>query len=46
MVEEVEITISKSVIDYLDNLIRVLYKEAYFGFIDSAEQYVANLYVV
>jgi hypothetical protein len=29
---------------YLDDLIEILYKKEYFGFIESAEIYVANIY--
>ncbi len=29
---------------FLDDLIKILYKKEYFGFIESAEIYVANIY--
>ncbi len=28
----------------MDDLVRVLYKEEYFGFIDTAEEYVSKIY--
>lgn len=44
MVGEIKIIITPKVIDYLDDLVRVLYKEEYFGFIESAEGYVIKIY--
>ena len=38
-----KIIISDSVKYDLDNLIKLLYKEEYFGFLDSAEDYVNNI---
>lgn len=32
------------VISYLDNLVKILYKKEYFGFIESAEEYVSEIY--
>ncbi|MEN9909955.1 MAG: hypothetical protein RLZZ540_3114 [Bacteroidota bacterium] len=40
MVGKVKVIITPKVIGYLDDLVRVLYKEEYFGFIESAEAYV------
>ena len=44
MVGKVKVIIAPKVIDYLDDLVRVLYKEEYFGFIESAEGYVIKIY--
>ena len=33
-------------IDFLDDLVRVLYKKEYFGFIETAEEYVSKIYDV
>ncbi|MFA9186865.1 hypothetical protein AAGV33_04885 [Flavobacterium sp. FBOR7N2.3] len=44
MVGKVKVIITPKVIDYLDDLVRILYKEEYFGFIESAEDYVSNIY--
>jgi hypothetical protein len=44
MVGKVKVIITPKVIDYLDDLIRILYKEEYFGFIESAEDYVIKIY--
>ena len=44
MVGKVKVIITPKVIDYLDDLVRVLYKEEYFGFIESAEGYVIKIY--
>jgi hypothetical protein len=38
-----KIIISNSVKYDLDNLIKLLYQEEYFGFLDSAEDYVSNI---
>lgn len=38
-----KIVISNSIKNDLDNLIINLYKEEYFGFIESAEDYVSNI---
>ena len=44
MVGKIEIIISTPVIAYLNDLVLVLYKEEYFGFIESAEEYVSKIY--
>ena len=44
MVGEIEVVFTPQVIEYLDDLVRVLYKKEYFGFIESAEEYVSKIY--
>jgi hypothetical protein len=44
MVGKIEIIISPPVIAYLNDLVIVLYKKEYFGFIESAEDYVSKIY--
>lgn len=44
MVEKIEVIFIPEVIRYLDDLVLTLYKKEYFGFIESAEDYVSNLY--
>lgn len=44
MVRKIEVVFTSSVISYLDNLVLTLYKKEYFGFIESAEGYVDNIY--
>jgi hypothetical protein len=44
MVGKIKVIITPKVIDFLDDLVRVLYKKEYFGFIESAEDYVAKIY--
>ncbi|MCD0467939.1 hypothetical protein [Flavobacterium sp. ENC] len=44
MVGEIEVVFTSGVILYLDDLIITLYKKEYFGFIESAEEYVSNIY--
>jgi hypothetical protein len=44
MVGEIKLVYTPCVIDYLDDLVRVLYKNEYFGFIETAEEYVLNIY--
>ena len=44
MVGKIEIIFTPHVIDFLDNLVRVLYKKEYFGFIETAEKYVFKIY--
>lgn len=44
MVGKVKVIITPKVIDYLDDLVRILYKEEYFGFVESAEDYVSKIY--
>jgi hypothetical protein len=39
-VEEIKLIIDEDASLYLDELIEVLYKNDYFGYIESAEQYV------
>lgn len=42
--ERIEILVSPNVIDYLDELIQILYQNNYFGFRESAEKYVSAIY--
>ena len=44
MVGKIEVIFTSNVISYLDDLVRILYKKEYFGFIESAEDYVGNIY--
>ena len=44
MVRTVTIVYSDSFIDITDDLIRILYQQNYFGFIDEAEDYVDRIY--
>ncbi|KAF2335298.1 hypothetical protein [Flavobacterium ginsenosidimutans] len=44
MVGKIEVIFTSSVIQYLDDLVLVLYRKEYFGFIESAEEYVSNIY--
>jgi hypothetical protein len=38
------VVISDEALNYLDDLIEILYKKEYFGFIESAEMYVVDIY--
>ena len=44
MVGKINIIISHKVVDFLDDLSKVLYKKEYFGFIESADEYVLKIY--
>lgn len=44
MVGKIEVIFTPSVISYFDDLVIILYKKEYFGFIESAEEYVDNIY--
>lgn len=44
MVGKIEVVFTPSVISYLDDLVLILYKKEYFGFIESAEEYVDDIY--
>ncbi|MBW1657048.1 hypothetical protein [Flavobacterium quisquiliarum] len=44
MVGEIGVIYTPEVIQFLDDLVITLYKEEYFGFIESAEEYVSNIY--
>jgi len=44
MVGKIEVIFTPAVISYLDELVVILYKKQYFGFIESAEEYVDNIY--
>ena len=44
MVGKIDIVFTPQVIDFLDDLVRVLYKKEYFGFMKSAEEYVSKIY--
>lgn len=41
---KVKIEILPEVIDYLNNLTQVLFEQEYFGFEETAQQYVQNIY--
>ena len=38
------VVVKQSVLDYLDNLVTVLYEKNYFRFVDSAESYVNEIF--
>jgi hypothetical protein len=40
MVGEIKVIFTPDVIDYLDVLVRILYKKEYFGYIETAEESV------
>ena len=42
--EEIKLIIDEEASLYLDELIEVLYKNDYFGYIESAERYVSKIY--
>ena len=44
MVGQIEINSTPDVVRFLDDLINELYKKEYFGFIESAEKYVSDIY--
>lgn len=44
MVGKIEVIFAPSVISFLDDLVVILYKKEYFGFIESAEKYVDDIY--
>lgn len=44
MEERITIHVLPSVIDYLDELVFNLYQNEYFGFVESAENYVEKIY--
>jgi hypothetical protein len=44
MVGKIKIIFTPHVIYYLDDLVRILYKKEYFGFIETAEEYVLKIY--
>lgn len=44
MVGEIKLVYTSYVIGYLDDLVRILYKKEYFGFMETAEEYVLNIY--
>lgn len=44
MVGKIEINSTPDVIRFLDDLVIKLYNEEYFGFIESAEKYVSDIY--
>lgn len=44
MVGKIEVVFTQNIIDYLDDLVQILYKKEYFEFIESAEKYVAAIY--
>lgn len=44
MVGKIKIIFTPNVIDYLDELVRILYKKEYFGYLETAEEYVSKIY--
>lgn len=44
MVGKIKVIYTPQVIKYLDELVHVLYKKEYFGFIETAEDYVIKIY--
>ena len=44
MVGKIKVIFTPPVIDFLDDLVRILYKKEYFGFVETAEEYVLKLY--
>jgi hypothetical protein len=44
MVGKIILIYSKEFVIYLDDLVRILYKKEYFGFIESADFYVSKIY--
>lgn len=44
MVGKIEVIYTPSVISYLNDLVIILYKKQYFGFIESADEYVDGIY--
>lgn len=44
MVGKIKVVFTPNVIDYLDVLVRILYKKEYFGHIETAEEYVLKIY--
>jgi aromatic ring-opening dioxygenase LigB subunit len=44
MVGKIKIVFTPHVIYFLDDLVYILYKKEYFGFIETAEEYVSKIY--
>lgn len=44
MVGKIKVIFTPHGIDFLDDLVRILYKKQYFGFIETAEEYVLKIY--
>jgi pyoverdine/dityrosine biosynthesis protein Dit1 len=44
MVGEIKVVFTPYVIDFLDDLVHILYKREYFGYIETAEEYVLKIY--
>ena len=42
--EEINIVFTDEASSYLDDLIQILYRKEYFGFVESAEIYVSDIY--
>lgn len=42
--EKVKIEILPEVVDFLNNLVKILFHKEYFGFEESAQNYVQNIY--
>ena len=43
MVGKIKVVFTPYVIDFLDDLVRILYIKEYFGFIETAEDYVSKI---
>lgn len=41
---QIKIIYTRDFIEYLDNLIQILCKKEYFGFIESADFYISKIY--
>ncbi|AWG20279.1 hypothetical protein FFWV33_01420 [Flavobacterium faecale] len=44
MVGEIKVIFTPKVIGLLDDLVQILYKKEYFGFVETAEEYVSKIY--
>lgn len=44
MVGKIKVVFTPYVINFLDDLVRILYKKEYFGFIETAEEFVSKFY--
>ncbi len=44
MVGKIKVIFTPHLIDFLDELVHILYKKEYFGFIETAEEYVSKIY--
>lgn len=46
MVGKIKVVFTPHVINFLDDLVHILYKKEYFGFVETAEEYVSKIYDV